>query len=1070
MKKLSVLFTILFSLIVVGCGSEETRIEFSTNHIVMEVYSTYKIKYKTYGKVTDLYFEVENENIVTIDNEILTSHNPGDTKLICIYNQSEKVEIDIKVLNEVQDVLEIGDPRLNELNYYQLENKISNFSENVEKSNHLTIDMKIKFDDEEVSQTLKAMEDPLYIEIITQDYTNVIRQEDNKVFEYYIRENKKCSRSYLGMIGNSEDYNDFEDVDNSSDILETTFNGEKCNVEYVNNTYIIRCYYSDAINEESKNAIKETYASLGIDVSILMNAILTMKYVVKDDKIYMSVSTVIKSKDLNEPLKMEIIYEIELKEFIPLDMLNGDYVFTNAKNFDEVLGIYGFDHKIDLDNSNPVYLKVNVEKGVIISHTRDIGFELYDMNRQLVNESFGGSDRSILPYISVPEKGTYYLVIINKYGIKESIDLEFHKYNTVYTDKEVDLQSVHSHQGVIEGEHDFEKFIYNNKDTQTLKLRIENKGTTTIKLFNKRNWDGQTIEKIYPNSFKYINLYKGENEIYLCEEFLTYQQNKGYEYNFNTKIMYLPFDGEVIEKDIPDKINLLSFEKIIYHTYLKKGMYSIKNTEARSEFHEIIISNENGIKLDANLIEYSSYEKELSYYFTISEDGYYYVGIRNHISSSIELSFTKYEFETVVDKNNPTMIEPINGLTIDGHLESTQDFEYYRISNNTQKTKIFKLINENESPIYMFLSQKNNSNVEKIDVQSNRETFITLKPGENNLLIAHKNYSSNSNLTEDYKIKFEEIINYNVNDRYSSDIKEITQEFSEEYCIVGKSLPPAYYVLNLQEKGVVSFEYEDVIGKSSMYFNVVIQDENYRIINKDEIMDPGKYYVKFYSNSSNITAANVKYTLNTISDKDVYVTLENIEDKANNIYNEKLTDEQVVKYHFTLEEKTTIYYDAYYVNIYHEDGTLAAIIPDFSFANNKLYVDLEPGNYYFTTPNLEGETSQSKNKIFIGIKSIERDAPQDYNNMFEMGINEQYQFSKDYSNDIEYVKVNIESADDYTFLVSNGLGYLYNENFELVDKFDRSSATKINLSEGIYYLVAVYPTTSNVSIKIKISN
>ena len=65
MKKVLSLFLFLFSLIIVGCNKEPSYIEFKTTNIVMEYDSNYTVEYKTFGKVKDISFKVEDETIVT---------------------------------------------------------------------------------------------------------------------------------------------------------------------------------------------------------------------------------------------------------------------------------------------------------------------------------------------------------------------------------------------------------------------------------------------------------------------------------------------------------------------------------------------------------------------------------------------------------------------------------------------------------------------------------------------------------------------------------------------------------------------------------------------------------------------------------------------------------------------------------------------------------------------------------------------------------------------------------------------------------------------------------------------
>lgn len=1070
MKKLLSLFLFLFSLVIVGCKKESSYIEFKTTNIVMEYNSIQKVEYEVYGDVKDIRFTVINEKIVTFDDGFLTAHSAGETILNCTYNTSESIDITVTVLEKGKDYFEVGNPSLNQKNYDLLKEKIDEFSEKLSASNYLSLDLNMQVNNEKSSQKMRTMQDPIYIEVVSENYMEVITQEDDKIFYYTQEYFDHFNREYIGL---AKDYKDNNDSDNSEEVLETTtFDKNKCNVKVEDNIFTITCYYEDAVNEESKDMLEELYSSLGLSVSTLYDTIVTMQYVIFEDKVYMSTALSLDLNGLIDPIDMKIIYEIDLKEFTPIDMLNGNYSFSLPDCFEEVYDTFDFKKDIELKGGEKAYLQIETERGMIVTDAEDVSLELYDLNRKLISSSLGksgeGSYVDLDSYLVVPEEGTYYLVVKNRISSYNYIDLDFCQYETVLDEKGIDFSSTSSYEGEIEGKYDFEKFVYNNNSTIDHSIRIKNTSDAEIGVYHNKKWHSEGIEYIKPHEVKYLVADPGYNEFYICEDFLSNDAKEGYEYSFESSILEFAFDGEVYEEEIPNEIFLTEYGAKYYYSYLEKGQYSIVNSEGVSWSQEIVVYDKNGKKLNANVVENGGYLDDLSTHFVINENDYYYVGILNHSSGEYKMIFSKYNYETIIDKNNPKVLD-VSGITSnEGYLEGNHDFEYYTLENNTDEIKIYRISNDLETSINLIYREYKTAHLMEETLAPDKYLYFASNPGVMEFIVC-QNYKSNDEKSLEYSFKVEELENNNITDLDSSNLKEITQDFSEDYIMTGYCLPAAYMKLDLKEKGVIRFDYEEYEKGLDFGMSATVVKKNGERIDHTKALSPGVYYVKFEGNDHIFGYAKVKYTLFSTAEKNINVTLKELDDTNNNgnysdIYNEKVTTDQVVKYHFSLEEKTTIYYNSSDTVIYQNDGKQMVFIPVSYWYGGMTYVDLEAGDYYFTNPDMYGSTSPYKSPIYIGIKSKDRDAPQDLNNMVTLNLGEYKSFKKDYSQDCEYLKFIADEKGKYITSLSEGRGYLFNENLEYIGLADEAS----DLEEGTYYLVVEYTTYSEGKVDVKV--
>ena len=114
-------------------------------------------------------------------------------------------------------------------------------------------------------------------------------------------------------------------------------------------------------------------------------------------------------------------------------------------------------------------------------------------------------------------------------------------------------------------------------------------------------------------------------------------------------------------------------------------------------------------------------------------------------------------------------------------------------------------------------------------------------------------------------------------------------------------------------------------------------------------------------------------------------------------------------------------------------------------------------------------TKKLSKTIDIGISSKDRDAPQDFENMVELELGKNYSFKEDYYPDCEYLKINIQEKANYYISITEGRGFLYNENLEFIDTVGDIYKTMFELDKGTYYLVIEYTTYAEPKTNVKIT-
>jgi hypothetical protein len=1017
----------------------DNYIEINTEPIVLEYNSTYELEYKTYGKVDFIVFSMENDSIAVIDNNTIIAKNSGETKLIITYNKTEIIEIPIQVLPR-KNQFDVGDPELNQKLFDEINTKLNDFSLLFSNSDYLTMEMVIKALEEDSKQTIKVINSPLYVEMNDGINESFIIQEENMFYEYLkIDENYY----YIDYLGKTNEYEIPEDLINMDIAFDFKFDKNKINVKKEDNTYIFTSYIEDLCNDEYKELIEELYTQIGIPSNIIFDAVVVFKYKIENNTIFTSWSMSIDDWLEDESLPIDIEITIDLDEFEQKDLTNSN--FAPGDCFEECKNITSFNDKFTIGYNETMYYKVEAKKGVITYlNASEVEMALYDMNYNLVSNSLkevsptlSEEYYSILP---VEQDGTYYLLLTGRYN-DNNVSMQNIEYETVFDLYGIDLSTINSFEGKIEGIKDLEKFVYYNTSGKIQSLKIKNNGEESIYLYDLST---KVTHEIYSKGIKSIKLNINKNEFFLYGYNL---QNgklyaKKYDINIDIEILDIQLFGYINEGEIPSEFITDSSDTLIYYTYLEEGMYSILGKYYNP--HEIEIYNKNFEKVD-NIFHYSTHINELSNFFTIHEANYYYVIIKK-VYKNDNYIFRKYNYETLADINNPKSFD-FSSFN-EGVLEGNHDFEIYSLENNTDKIKVYTVFNNSNEEYELIYKEYKYGNYNNHFFNPGQRLAFAIYPNEKFDLMVSQFYKNNEeDNTINYSFTIEELENNN-----SSEIIEITEEYTEHNYLVGYSIPDLYFKIDVPYKCSIDFDFKP---KYKEFFQpqFILMNENYQCISTT--CEKGTYIVKVTNNAHVIAYGQIKYILTDARDMDVNVELKEVNNINNSgIYNEQVVHNQIVRYHFTLTKKTTVCYNYDDVVIYKENNEPAIIDIERRIYMYEAYVDLEPGNYYFIT-HMGSISIYGKEMVPIVIKEQYRDAPQDFNNMVVLNPNECMSFTKDYKYDCEFIKLVIENPKNYYCYVKGVTAYIYDENFNYVD-YSGFGRYYVELEKGTYYLILQY--------------
>lgn len=981
-----------------------------------------------------------------------------------------------------------GDPVENQQLFDELTTKINEFNGKIENSNYLSVDLRVEVNNERISSLVSLAKDPAYLEITTGSDKEIYTKEDDKIFKYTKLNTQNYERDFYCYVSDFANDETNNEIQNSGNYYITEFNSKKINVTVNDNIYILKCKYKDALNKESKKILEDIYESANLPIDILFNSDLTITYIIKEEKVTMSLEVVIEYEKLPEPIDLKLTIEIDIMKFTPKNMLSGEYKFTAPDCFEEVYKTYDYKEVLKLDMFKQSYLRIDAKKGMLVANESGIKLELYDENYNLITESLGNIDKSsyipINSLLPIEEDGTYYVIATNRNYDTTKFTLSNYEYETTTSLDGIDISNPISLEGTIEGKYDVEKLVYTNNYLNDKSVRIENLSNEDIyicKILDENkivitNSDVKFIT-IKPNQANYITLQPGLNELFICDRFDLNEDSNGYKYNIKTNIIDFSISDNTIETPIPSEFHIDSHSDIYYYSYVEKGLYCFIDDDLFGSRLEVKVYDKNGIKVDANVVEYGKWLDDFSRNYIIKEDGWYFIGVRSYSSEDGMVFHYKYDYETIGDKNNPTIIDTTKDLSYQGTLEGHHDFEYYKIENTSNELKVYYIENTSSEYYRVIIKEYPTSTERLINFNPKDKICFSCLPGSLEIMIVENTYlNPDSNI--DYEFIVKEIENNNITDKNSSNLPLLSLEYTNKYYMAGLTLPKMYMKLVVQEKGAVRFQYLNYFTNEVLKygFTQYIYDvQGNRLYN--EILEPGEYLVEFSYSESLLLYAKVKYTFHSALDQTYEVELKELDDTLNDykysyIYSDKVSSTQVLKYYFTLEEKTTIMYQSLEVQIFDEFDNIQVLVPNgnWSYVARFLYVDLEPGRYYFTIPGIEEDPSGTyKKPIPIGIKNVNRDNPQDFLNMNELKLDEVKEVKQDFEKDFEFLKFTVTETSYYKFDTDYLNIYIYNQDKRMVIQIIPWSDKEVYLKEGTYYIVLEHTYEEEPVSEIKVT-
>lgn len=112
-KKISIFFTLIFSLFIVSCGGDTDEAKVQSINIVQDEIilnigssETIELDFKPNDTTCDIIWDVENFSVATVENNVVTAHSIGQTTItvFCSYDNSIKDSVVIKVVKREFDI------------------------------------------------------------------------------------------------------------------------------------------------------------------------------------------------------------------------------------------------------------------------------------------------------------------------------------------------------------------------------------------------------------------------------------------------------------------------------------------------------------------------------------------------------------------------------------------------------------------------------------------------------------------------------------------------------------------------------------------------------------------------------------------------------------------------------------------------------------------------------------------------------------------------------------------------------------------------------------------------------
>ncbi len=518
--------------------------------------------------IKDIQFKIADENIVKIENGLVTPINIGST-LVSV--ETEKVKSTILII-VIPYRITVNDVETNALIYSEFNEKIIQYEEKMNNIEYLQYTTNINIYGQSVSQKIKLKKDQIYIESYeeSKNQTTIIKEINDRVYKFESHEDYP-NAYMLDYLAEADEYN----YDNNLiTLFKLNFPIDKGNITKDGNKYIMEIYLSDCLDEEEKELWEELATSVGIDVNDILSLIYNITYTFEGNDLNVNVQTDFSSINIGSEMKdleVSISFNYSLNDFEMFDEDNPDYFIEAPTSYYEIYKVTdilneGIDFSKHFSSEHKLYLKFYLDAGYYYMDDENTTCSIFmkeildeEMNHvEFMHEEVMQSD--YLRYMNnafyIPEDGCYYMCIFpDVYSSQLFYKVNRLNYETspfeVIKDNPIEME------GLVEGYGDIDYYTFTNNTDRSKIIKIKNEGDTTVYISSSRYGDNQFMnEELLVDNYRYYLVRPGLNKILITHKYIIWDEydNPELPYAYSLKVEEVNYeygigqDGKNLEK------------------------------------------------------------------------------------------------------------------------------------------------------------------------------------------------------------------------------------------------------------------------------------------------------------------------------------------------------------------------------------------------------------------------------------------------------------------------------------------------------------------------------------------
>ena len=599
-KKVFLLLLVFLTIIMIeGCTFKpKNYIEILDETITVNMGSSVGFKYKVHGEVTNINIFSQNETIAKYSGGTVIGVKMGETKLFVEYDQGEMIIIPVTVIDKIEYTINLQDRTVNNEIYNEFVSELNEFTRRMDESNNIIYSGYVKENSTKESFNIKISKSPFYYEEKMNSGIKIIAEENNKLFSYLIEgnsiEGKTVKRSF---VSDKVDFDENQNtIDQDFDFLKVQFNASTGNITREGNKFTLVSHYKDAVIPELEKEIKSLCKMIGLSYDEFGKTVTTRNIIIEEDFISLSVKMNLELKGENYIVssKTEAYQEVSLKTFKMIDIYDGSYKVLNPDKINEVINYTDINNSIILHPYQINMFLIKAKKGMLViedenNYTRELEIELYDLNGNLVSLPVSKNNRmssnQLKTILVVPEDNDYYISINSRYDSDANIKIKNYEYSTLVDfENNYKITEKFNYEGIIEGKYDFESFEYENESPATRAIYMKNTGESIIYFVDMEinTSDTDDIKILYPGDNILINVEKGKNVFFICNDYKSNEEKEKYNYSIEFDIKYIAPSYQSSYLELGDIIEFkeTSSKYKYYIIYLEKGTYYINSSNA----------------------------------------------------------------------------------------------------------------------------------------------------------------------------------------------------------------------------------------------------------------------------------------------------------------------------------------------------------------------------------------------------------------------------------------------------------------------------------------------------------